>query len=313
MRLKVVAPHEGESLTVVGDVVTFKLTAADTAERFVLGEGLVAPGGGPPPHLHEREDELFYVLDGRMEFCCDTARRTLDPGDAAWAPRNVVHAFKNVGETPLRMLIIAIPTNFEHFYRECGEPFRAGADLPKPTPQSIQKLLATAPKYGLQIHPEHAFPNPSPPAVPRRAYWALGHRVEFALLSDQTDGHFSVFALTTPPGHGAPPHAHRAEDEVFYVLDGTFQFLLGDRRETHGAGTTVLVPRGTTHSFTNVGQRPARILSIHTPGGFERFFIDAGEPCSSADAPQPPLRPSMSDPARLVRLLDRHGMDLKPA
>jgi mannose-6-phosphate isomerase-like protein (cupin superfamily) len=308
MRSKVVGPHEGETLTVVGDVMTFKLTAADTAERFVLGEGLVAPGGGPPPHLHEREDELFYVLEGRMEFCLDSTRGILGPGDAAWAPRNVVHAFKNVGDVPMRAIVVAMPTNFESFYRECGEPFRLGNELPRVSPESIQKLLATAPKYGLQVHPGHAFPDAAPPAPPARMYWALGNHVTVALASEQTGGHFTLSVLSTPPGEGAPPHAHRAEDEVFYVLDGRFEFLLGDRTETLGRGTTVFVPRGTMHYFRNVGQADARLISMHTPGGFERFFADVGEPCADRSAPPPPP----PDPARVMPLLDKHGMDVPP-
>ena len=306
MQPRVVAPHEGESLTLVGDIVTFKLTAADTAERFVLGEGLIAPGNGPPPHLHEREDELFYVLQGRMEIGRGSTRCELGPADVAWAPRNVVHAFRNTGTTPLRTLLIAIPTNFERFYRECGEPFRIGEELPKPTPQSIQKLLATAPKYGLQIHPEHQFTKNAGEAPTPRSFWVLGERVEFKLVSSDTDGQFCLCTITSPPGGGPPPHAHRDCDEIFRILEGRYEFLLGDRTETVGPGTIVFVPRATMHYYRNVGQSPGRFVSIHTPGGFERFFEEAGDPCSAESvAAATPV-----DAARVMSLLDNHGMDV---
>ena len=253
MRAQVVGHHEGESLTVVGDVITFKLTGADTAERFVLGEGLVAPGGGPPPHLHEREDELFDVLDGRMEFCIESTRYVLGAGDAAWAPRNVVHAFRNVGDRPLRTIVIALPTNFERFYGECGEPFRPGGELPRPTPEGIQKLLATAPKYGLQIHPEHRFSENTGAAPARRAHWVLSEHVELKLVSKDTDGHFCFCTITTPPGGGPPPQAHRDCEEIFRILEGRYEFLLGDSTHTVGPGTIVFVPRGTVHCYRHVG------------------------------------------------------------
>ena len=305
MRAKAVGPHEGESLTVVGDVITFKLTGADTAERFVLGEGLVAPGGGPPPHLHEREDELFYVLEGRMEFCLDSTRYVLGAGDATWAPRNVVHAFRNVGDRPLRTIVIALPTNFERFYGECGEPFRPGGELPRPTPEGIQKLLATAPKYGLQIHPEHRFVDATAPLPTPRAYWVLGERATLQLTSEDTSGHFCLCTITSPPGGGPPAHAHRHCDKVFRVLDGRYEFLLGDHTQTVGPGTTVFVPRGTPHYYKNVGQSGGRFVSIHTPGGFERFVEEAGDPCTDPGAPAP--APAV---ARAMSILDKHGMDV---
>ena len=281
MHPRVVAPHEGESLTVVGDVLTFKLTAADTGDRFVLGEGFVAPGAGPPPHLHEREDELFYVLEGRMEFGLGATRYVLGPGDAAWAPRNVVHAFKNVGDGPLRTIVIALPTNFENFYRECGEPFCIGRESPRATPESIQKLLATAPKYGLQIHPEHRFDDRAGEAPAPRAYRVLGEHVIVNLSSDATAGHFSLCTITSPPGNAPPPHAHSDCDEVIRILDGRYEVLLGNRTEVIGPGTIVFVPRGTMHAYKNRGQSPGRLVSIQTPGGFERSYEEAGEPCAS--------------------------------
>jgi len=279
MQPRVVAPHEGESLTVVGDVLTFKLTAADTGARFVLAEGLAAPGAGPPPHLHEREDELFYVLEGRMEFGLGATRHALGPGDAAWAPRNVVHAFKNVGEGPLRTIVIAAPTNFENFYRECGEPYCLGGEFPRATPESIQKLLATAPKYGLQVHPEHRFEDHAGEAPAPRAYRVLGEHVRLNLTSDDTAGHFCACTITSPPGGGPLPHAHPDCDEIIRILDGRYEFLLGDRTEAAGAGTTVFVPRGTMHACKNLGAAQGRFVSIHTPGGFERSYEEAGEPC----------------------------------
>ena len=59
---------EGERLWIVGDTMTFKAIGDSTAGGLVLLENLTAPGGGPPPHVHTREDEFFYVLDGELEL-----------------------------------------------------------------------------------------------------------------------------------------------------------------------------------------------------------------------------------------------------
>src|SRR4051812_44525360 len=62
-RATIVPPGQGDSYWVVGDLITFKIGADRTGGGDAFAETTVAPGG-PPPHLHHREDELFYVLDG---------------------------------------------------------------------------------------------------------------------------------------------------------------------------------------------------------------------------------------------------------
>ena len=76
-------------------------------------------------------------------------------------------------------------------------------------------------------------------------------------------------------GDGPPQHIHKAEDEVFYVLEGEVAVLLGERTIGATAGSFVLIPRGTRHAFSRIGQEPAKLLAIFSPPGFERFFEDA--------------------------------------
>lgn len=71
-------------------------------------------------------------------------------------------------------------------------------------------------------------------------------------------------ARTTGPG----PHAH-PEDDVFYVLEGTMSFFVGDHWVDAPAGSFVLVPGGVTHDFENRGGIRAGVLNFSTPGGFE--------------------------------------------
>lgn len=75
-----------------------------------------------------------------------------------------------------------------------------------------------------------------------------------------------------PRSLGAPVHTHANEDEVSYVLEGTFGFMLGDREFEAGPGSTVVKPRGVPHAFWNATGRPARLLDVIAPAGFERFF-----------------------------------------
>ncbi len=117
--------------------------------------------------------------------------------------------------------------------------------------------------------------------------WLVGDLIEVKLSAQDTGGAYSMIEETTPPGGGPPPHLHRDEDEALYVLEGEVEFLLGEDTIPAGVGTCVHIPRGTLHTWGNVGPSPSRVLGVITPGGLERFFLEAGEPAADASSPTP--------------------------
>ena len=80
-------PGEGRRLWVVGDTLTFKATAAQTGGSMAAVEILAAPGGGPPPHVHANEDEMWFVLDGEFEVLHGDETLRLTAGGFAFVPR----------------------------------------------------------------------------------------------------------------------------------------------------------------------------------------------------------------------------------
>ncbi len=100
-----------------------------------------------------------------------------------------------------------------------------------------------------------------------------GHRVgnvEFLARSVDTD-RFNFAILTIGPRRSGPEeHAHEAEDDSFYVLDGELVFTVDGEEVTAGAGTFVLVPPGVRHTFANRTYAPARVVNVHAPAGFDR-------------------------------------------
>ena len=103
-----------------------------------------------------------------------------------------------------------------------------------------------------------------------------------------------IFEDEVPPESGAPPHLHRSQDETHYILEGQFEFVLGERKVNAGAGSVVYVPRTTVHAFTNTGTQKGKILFIETPSGaLEQFLEEAGEPVS--DPSSPPVGPPEMD------------------
>jgi mannose-6-phosphate isomerase-like protein (cupin superfamily) len=90
--------------------------------------------------------------------------------------------------------------------------------------------------------------------------------------SEQTGGSIGFLEATSSPGTGPPRHIHRSCDEVFYVLEGEFLFLVGERQVNALPGTFVFIPRGTVHAAKVIGSEPGKVLAAYIPGGLERSF-----------------------------------------
>jgi len=101
-----------------------------------------------------------------------------------------------------------------------------------------------------------------------------GHKITIKLSGEDTDGAFSLLEVELN-GDGPPQHIHKTEDESFYVLEGEVKFLLGEHTSIAKAGTFVYIPRGMRHAFCRVDKNNAKLLSMFTPAGFEKFFKDA--------------------------------------
>jgi quercetin dioxygenase-like cupin family protein len=145
-------PPQGRTVAVVGDVYRFLAVGEDTNGKYALWEALVPPGGGPPPHVHSREEEGFYVLEGEITFTINGNRVVATAGMFANMPVGTPHSFKNESDKPARMLISVAPAGLEKMFFEVGVPLPEGATtaLP-PTKEEIEKLLAIAPKFGIEI------------------------------------------------------------------------------------------------------------------------------------------------------------------
>jgi len=150
-------PGQGRTIAVVGDVYRFLATGEDTSGKYALWEAIVPPGGGPPLHVHSREEEGFFVLEGEITFTINGERVVAGAGMFANMPVGTPHSFKNESKQPAKMLISVAPAGLERMFFEFGAPVPQGATTaPPPTQAEIEKLLAVAPKYGIEIRlPAH--------------------------------------------------------------------------------------------------------------------------------------------------------------
>lgn len=102
----------------------------------------------------------------------------------------------------------------------------------------------------------------------------LGSRITGKILSEDTRGEYAVIITETPPNGGPPKHIHTHEDELFYVIQGNYEFTYGDTLIKAKQGDMVHLPKGKPHSFKNIDTLVGITMNTITPGGFEGFFAD---------------------------------------
>lgn len=143
---------EGPSVWVVGDLYTIKASGAETGGAFTLIEVSVPPGSGPPPHVHHREDEAFYIIQGQFEVHVDSDVLTAGPGDWVTLAKESLHYFKNTGADIGRILIMATPAGLDDFFLEAGRAATdKSLDSATVTAEDKQRLIDISPKYGIDI------------------------------------------------------------------------------------------------------------------------------------------------------------------
>jgi quercetin dioxygenase-like cupin family protein len=119
-----IAPGEGESLSVLGAGVRFLCEAARTDHGFSVMEVTLPEGAGPPPHDHPW-DEAYYVLEGKVRFEIGDEIAVFGPGEFAYTPGGLVHAFSGASAQPSRVLVFDAPAAAEGFFREVDAENRA--------------------------------------------------------------------------------------------------------------------------------------------------------------------------------------------
>ncbi len=137
-----------------GDRVSFLATGADTHGSCFIVEGVIAPGGGPPPHFHHFEDESFYILEGSATFQAGGQTIHAKPGDFIHVPRGTVHSIKNEGTVPAKALVIispAGPTGMQQFFEESFTPTTDRNATPPPISEElVKRMMAAAARNGIE-------------------------------------------------------------------------------------------------------------------------------------------------------------------
>ncbi|WP_051341572.1 quercetin 2,3-dioxygenase [Pseudonocardia spinosispora] len=147
----VVRAGQGPAIWMVGDTYTLKATSESTGGAFALIEASIPSGGGPPPHIHTREDEAFYLLSGQLQVSVGDETTLVRGGDFVYLPRGIAHSFTNPGVSAAHALLLITPGGFEGFFAELGTRARVGEQAPPFDPSDFERVAEATRRYGGEL------------------------------------------------------------------------------------------------------------------------------------------------------------------
>jgi quercetin dioxygenase-like cupin family protein len=331
---------EGNARWWGGGLATIKATGKETGDLYSIVEILEPPGAQAPLHLHRKEDEGFYVLEGEMTFRVGEETIKARPGSFVFGPKGVPHTY-TVDSGPARLLFLLSPAGFENFIEAISRPAEVRSLPPSRSEdpsdendaadgansESFEVLEA---RYGCEIVGTPAGRQPGRERIKEemmnkdvatRAYglkegegdarWWLG--VSLATIKAtgrETGGRYTLVEVLEPEGEEAPLHVHHNEDEAFWVLEGELTFEVGDRTIKASPGSFLFGPRDVPHRYT-VDSGPARLLFILSPSGIENFIYATSEPAKELTLPPSPEGPpDEAEMEQLGAIARQYGAEL---
>ena len=136
----------GKQVNILGIPMRIRIHGRDTGGVLSVVESDDVPGGGPPPHIHHREDETFQILEGEYEFMVGGQTIFAKPGTTLFAPRGVAHTYRHLGQTPGKLMCTITPSGFEGFFEEIGA-------MSPQEQHDMPRVMELAKKFGLEILP----------------------------------------------------------------------------------------------------------------------------------------------------------------
>ena len=146
MKPLLVANDGGDRVNILGIPMLIRVRGRDTGGVVGVAESFDVPGGGPPPHIHTREDELFEVLEGEYEFTVGDKSFLAKKGTTIFAPKGIPHTYRCLGESSGRLMVAILPAGFEGFFEKIGE-------LSPAEQQDIPRVIGIGKEFGVEFLP----------------------------------------------------------------------------------------------------------------------------------------------------------------
>lgn len=138
------------SFTFLGFPTKVLISGADTANASALLDVQIPSKGGPPAHIHSREDEVYFIKSGTFQFFMDGVCLQAGPGTSVYMPKGHFHTFKNISKQTAEHLMFVYPAGLEQFFWQVSQ-------MTLTLPQDFPKLNELAKTYGMDLVPDHEF------------------------------------------------------------------------------------------------------------------------------------------------------------
>ena len=303
-------------------------TGVQTGTNFTLLDQVLMGGGtgGPCTHTHT-QDEGLYVIKGKCTFNAGGHHGMIaQDGAFVHIPSLTEHSFV-VNDHETQILNFYVPAGFEQLLIGISHPAESNTMPPPglslPPPHLVEKLAADYGQVGILGMPFKDKPSPErmitralegatefpyvTTAKDMPAYWYEGSLWSILADGKQTGGVYLMVEMLVPRGGGQIPHIHKDQDEVFYILEGTAQVLVGDHVEMANKGDLVFIPRGILHGF-RVESESLLFLNLHTPAGLEKMLPIFADVAAARTLPPPDFKPKTIDEKRKVDMCKQLGL-----
>jgi quercetin dioxygenase-like cupin family protein len=269
-----------------GNTITVLVSGEDTGGAFAALHVIKPSGSSTPPHSHDAETEVSYVLSGSLGVETEGRITAVPPGGLIVLPPARPHRLFNDSGAHVREFLLCAPARFDQFVAAAGTPVAPYTEPGSMTDEDRRRLVALAPDYGVRLL-SSATPQVSSDAVTSSSHEALdvlGARGEVLAKLGEGDDDLVLLRQSLAPGYRIPLHSH-ADPECFFLERGELDVY----RETPAAGWQKLRPEQAIyvdpqirHAVRNSSALPAELLSVTTVR-MVRFFGTIGSPAAGPE------------------------------
>jgi quercetin dioxygenase-like cupin family protein len=286
---KFVPPGAGLSIWWMGDDrISFQATSADTASAYAFWVDEPPAHVGPPKHVHSREEEGFYVIEGEVAFRAGHIDAVLTKDSFIALPKGIPHSWINISTANAKLITFTAGAGNEGFFLTLGAP-GAGPAGPRAT-LPLDEINARTRRYGvtylnftdnpldgaLQIGAGRSATIVQPGEGER--HHAAGAAYSVKACGSVTANAYTLIEVHIEPRGIMPSHRHAAFEEGIYVLDGSIRATLDGETYEATAGSFLIIPWGLPHEIRNMEGSAARLLLLSVPGGVEDYYRAACRP-----------------------------------
>jgi len=301
-------------------ITTWKvpLSGADTEGLVTLQDEIWSAQFDVPLHFHKKHAETFYILDGEVEWTVGGETHVMHPGDLVYIPPNTPHKVRVIGGKPMHTLFFSLPGGYEDQEALRGKFSKEEMNAPAAKAYSDALDDFNALPDDTPIPSDTAGPEPhrgvhhfSLQGHIRKAVNRSGNVTSLISLSgDQSEGRYTFQDESWPADFNVELHYHKRHSEIFYLLGGEIEWTVDGETHNMHAGDVVYIPPNTPHKVHVAGGKPAHLLFIQSPGGYE-INVDLANEYSKAELSRPGAKAALAALHDFNKLQDRSPYEPK--